>query len=168
MQELHSHTTSDSEWLGGSKLCLKDNSNTLHQDFVTDSSFSAHSEDMLLGTSESTMLSCTTYFETEKHPVRSSELQFIDKSVIEEGPIVKTEDKSSVIGPSSKIQVKDYDDDDDDWPEEDYESHGYGGGTIHVVDEEDISFSDLEDDNFHAPRNFKTISMEHETSTKDR
>ncbi|XP_015900477.3 uncharacterized protein LOC107433675 [Ziziphus jujuba] len=169
MQELQSHSTSDSEWLGGSKLCLKENSNTLHQDLVTDSSFSAHFEDMLLEPSESTMPSCTTYFEPEKHPVGSSEWQFIDKSVIEERSIVKTQDKNSIVGPSSKILVKnnDDDDDDDDWPEEDYESHEYGGGTIHVVDEEDISFSDLEDDNFHAPRNFKTISMEHETPTKD-
>lgn len=158
MQELHCRTTSESEWLGGSTSCLKDNSNTTSEDFVPVSY--AHCDDILLGLSEPIMSSNTSPFETEKHPVESSELQFIDKSVIEEKPIVKTEDKNSIVGLSSKILDANYEDDDDDWPEEDYELHGHGGTIIHVVNEEDISFSDLEDDDFHAPTTRKTVSKD--------
>lgn len=160
MQEQQCHTTSESEWVSGSTLCLKDSSNTLHEDFVPVSSFNAQCEDMQMGPSEPTMSSDTTFFETDKHPVESSELQFIDKSVIEENTIVKTEDENSIVGPSSKILDRNYEDDDDDWLEEDDELHGYSGTTVHVVNEEDISFSDLEDDDFHAPTKLKTVSKD--------
>ncbi|KAK9946368.1 hypothetical protein M0R45_011836 [Rubus argutus] len=106
----------------------------------------------------------STTYETEKHPVESNEMPFIDKSVIEEKPFIKTEDKNVTVGTSSEILVNSYedadDDDDDDWPEEDIELDGCRGTAIALINEEDISFSDLEDDDFQAPTKLKFISKE--------
>ncbi|XP_076936152.1 uncharacterized protein LOC143603142 [Bidens hawaiensis] len=47
---------------------------------------------------------------------------------------------------SFTIPVEDFGDDDDDWIHENSELDGYDGPAVVVGDEEDISFSDLEDD----------------------
>jgi hypothetical protein len=86
------------------------------------------------------ILNLDTDFETEKHLVESNELQFIDKSVIEERPVIKTANKDS------KLVVQNYEDDEDDWPEDDSELGRCSGAAIYVGNGEDISFSDLEDD----------------------
>ncbi|CAN6583057.1 unnamed protein product [Malus baccata var. baccata] len=134
------------------------NSNKLDEDCAPVSSCSVYYEDKMLRTYpyESTM--SPTAYETEKHPVESDEVPFIDKSVIEEKPIIKSEDKNLTVGPPSKMLDNIYeDDDDDDWPEEDSELDGYSGTAIHAINEEDISFNDLEDDDFLAPTKLKTV-----------
>jgi hypothetical protein len=175
MQELQCQTPtsiskmSEHEWFGRSTSRLKESSNTIHEDYEDYSPVSsrtAHYEDTLHRTYsfESTMPSTT--YETEKHPVESNEMPFIDKSVIEEKPFIKTEDKNVTVGTSSEILVNSYedadddDDDDDDWPEEDIELDGCRGTAIALINEEDISFSDLEDDDFQAPTKLKFISKE--------
>ncbi|XP_062101695.1 uncharacterized protein LOC133807395 isoform X2 [Humulus lupulus] len=153
MQELQNHTTSDSELYGRSTSCLKESAVFLHEDLASISSFGAHCEDKLIETSpsRSTMFSTPTVFETEKYPLESSELHFVDKSVIEEKPVVKTEDKNLTVGPSSNILVKNHEDNEDDWLEDDFEFNEYSRTSISIGNEEDISFSDLEDDDFQAP-----------------
>lgn len=84
-------------------------------------------------------------YEIEKHTIESSETLFVDKSVIEEKPILKTEDKDMRNVQSSKIVLPDYEDDEEEWPEVDSE---LGVTSIPVVNDEDISFSDLEDDDY--------------------
>lgn len=171
MQELQCQTPtsiskmSEHEWFGRSTSRLKESSNTIHEDYEDYSPVSsrtAHYEDTLHRTYsfESTMPSTT--YETEKHPVESNEMPFIDKSVIEEKPFIKTEDKNVTVGTSSEILVNSYEDadDDDDWPEEDIELDGCRGTAIALINEEDISFSDLEDDDFQAPTKLKFISKE--------
>ncbi|KAL6296109.1 hypothetical protein ACE6H2_004251 [Prunus campanulata] len=160
MQELQCQTMSEYEGFGRNTSFLKDNSNIPNDDFVPVSSCSVYYEDKLLRTHpyESTLSS--TVHETEKHPVESDEMQFIDKSVIEENPIIKTEDKNLTVGPSSKMPDNIYEDDEDDWPEEDSDLDGYSGTALHVVNEEDISFSDLEDDDFLTPTKLKIVSKE--------
>ncbi|KAB2627695.1 hypothetical protein D8674_032490 [Pyrus ussuriensis x Pyrus communis] len=99
--------------------------------------------------------------DVQQEHAMSDEVPFIDKSVIEEKPIIKSEDKNLTVGPSSKMLDNIYeDDDDDDWPEEDSELDGYSGTATHAINEEDISFSDLEDDDFLAPTKLKTVSKE--------
>jgi hypothetical protein len=84
--------------------------------------------------------------ESEKYTVESSGSHFSDKSITEENPIIKTENKDLKSGRPSQIIIHDYDDDgDDDWPEDDSD---LGGTTLPIVNEEDISFSDLEDDDY--------------------
>lgn len=173
MQELQCQTPtsisklSEHEWFGRSTSRLKDSSNTIHEDYEDYSpvsSSTAHYEDTHHRTYpfESTMPSTT--YETEKHPVESNEMPFIDKSVIEEKPFIKTEDKNLTVGTSSEILVNSYeeydDNDDDDWPEEDIALDGCRGTAIALINEEDISFSDLEDDDFQAPTKLKFVSKE--------
>lgn len=88
-------------------------------------------------------------FETDKHPIESKEIQVVDKSVIEERN-TSTASSSRFID----VQVEDQEEDDvDDWlnDEETSESVSAIEGratTNHPLgeDEEDVSFSDLEED----------------------
>lgn len=140
MQELQKQTKADTEWFARSTSYSKDGASASIQDEdfdpIPSGSFSF----------EPTCSSVALDFETEKHPVESTELQFIDKSVIEEKPEINTENKDLVVGQSSKLVVQNYEDDEDEWPEEDYEFGSYSGTAIYMGNEDDISFSDLEDD----------------------
>jgi hypothetical protein len=74
-------------------------------------------------------------------------MHFVDKSAIEEKTVIKTEDKDvQLVGSSLRTVVPNYEEDEDDWlNEEDSDLGGYKT-IIPVGNEEDISFSDLEDD----------------------
>ncbi|XP_050364911.1 uncharacterized protein LOC126783479 [Argentina anserina] len=167
MQELQCQTpssnskVSEHEWFGRSSSQLKGSSNTLHEDYEDYSPVSSHTphyEDTLHRTFPFESTWPSTAYETEKHPVESSDTLFIDKSVIEEKPSILTEDENATVGPSSQILLNTYDDnDDDDWPEDDDELYGCSGTAIALINEEDISFSDLEDDDFQAPSKLKFV-----------
>jgi hypothetical protein len=77
-------------------------------------------------------------FETDKHTIQSTEIQIIDKSVINEEPVIKKNAEQNLQSkPSKDIKV----DDEDDWlKEENSES------AIAIDNDEEISFSDLEED----------------------
>nr|CAB3493373.1 unnamed protein product [Digitaria exilis] len=78
-----------------------------------------------------------TEIEIEKHPIQVTEVPVVDKSVIkEELPKNHTE--------TSNILQDTFDDDVDDWFDEEADLAGHP--TIHIGDEEDVSFSDLEED----------------------
>uniref|UniRef100_J3LSH2 BSD domain-containing protein n=2 Tax=Oryza brachyantha TaxID=4533 RepID=J3LSH2_ORYBR len=77
-----------------------------------------------------------TDFETEKHPIQVTEVAVVDKSVIKE-QLTKDSKTPNVLQES-------FDDDIDDWFDEEAELAGHT--TIPIGDEEDVSFSDLEDD----------------------
>ncbi|XP_041021599.1 uncharacterized protein LOC121262953 [Juglans microcarpa x Juglans regia] len=140
MQELQKQTKVDTDWSARSTSYSKDNANILEQDF----------DPIPLGTFcfEPSISSVATDVETEKHPVESTELQFVDKSVIAENPGINTENKDLLFGPSSKLQIQNLEDDEDDWPEDDSEFGRFSGAAICVGNEDDISFSDLEDDEY--------------------
>ncbi|CAL9245043.1 unnamed protein product, partial [Arabidopsis halleri] len=89
-------------------------------------------------------------FETDKHPIESKEIQIVDKSVIEE--------RSTSTASSSRfinVHVDDEEEDDaDDWLNDEETSsvsaiEGRSTSNHHPLgeDEEDVSFSDLEEDN---------------------
>ncbi|ESQ35780.1 hypothetical protein EUTSA_v10007670mg [Eutrema salsugineum] len=69
----------------------------------------------------------------------SDNAQFIDKAVIEEKPIQKSDKKSASLSQTPKD-----DEDDDDWPEEEVSSNTWA--PMYTVNEDDVSFSDLEGD----------------------
>lgn len=83
--------------------------------------------------------------EIEKLPPASYETEAVDKSAIGEKPANEIKGKGS-----PRMLVENFDGkDDDDWPEEEEEDSdlvGYGGAVASTGIEEDISFSDLEDD----------------------
>lgn len=78
-----------------------------------------------------------TEIEIEKHPIHVTEVAVVDKSVIkEELPKDHTE--------TSNVLQEAFDDDIDDWFDEEADLAGHP--TIHIGAEEDVSFSDLEED----------------------
>lgn len=146
MQELQKQTKPETDWFGRSTSYMKDSTNVLQEHLVPTSSNYAPSDVLSTRTYASELSTSTmiTDYETEKHPIESTEIHFVDKSVIAEKPV--TMDKNLPVGPSSKIQIPNYEDDEDDWPEEDSDFGGYNNTAICVGNEDDISFSDLEDD----------------------
>ncbi|VAH80105.1 unnamed protein product [Triticum turgidum subsp. durum] len=84
--------------------------------------------------------------EADKHPISTSEPEIIDKSVIEEELVVNTEIKN----PGDKPNLYTPEDDDDkeveDWLEDMDHADNKTGNITSVGQDEDVSFSDLEDD----------------------
>ncbi|XP_007047586.2 PREDICTED: uncharacterized protein LOC18611318 [Theobroma cacao] len=105
--------------------------------------------------------------ETEKHPVQSTEMQVVDKSVIEEVPMKETKHQHSTSG-SSGVSIEKFEDDGDDWlKEETGEVVGTSGTSIPLGNDEDVSFSDLEDDDDDVPISYKKVTSGSDSSTKD-
>ena len=155
MQELQKQTKPESYWCGRDTFELKDSCDMLQEDGSPMAFHDNHS-----GLRQPwTLMSEPRHYETEKYQIESSETQFIDKSVIVEKPISKNEDRNSTIGPSSKFLVQNYEDEsDNDWLEEDSELGGCNKTILPLENEEEISFSDLEDDDMVLPAKFKTAS----------
>lgn len=128
MQELQKRTKEESHWLGTSSFHSRDGTDSPHKNFITHTY-----EDTHFG------------HEIEKHSL--DEIEFIDKSVIKEDPPPELQDKEIVVGSSIRTPVEggDDDDDEDDWLKDDSDLIGYTSTSV-MVNEDDISFSDLEDD----------------------
>lgn len=108
-----------------------------------------------------------TEFVTEKHLLQNIEIQVVDKSVIEEGPMDQIKYENSVTGSSRALEEK-FEDDGDDWLKEDsLEAVGMGGVSVPVMNEEDVSFSDFEEDDGDAPTTYKKSTNGSDSSTKD-
>lgn len=148
MQELQKQTKPEFEIFGRSDLYSRDNAQ--HHDSTPSLSDDTYSDDMPHQTYgyRTTSLSMMADNESEKYTIESSGSHLSDKSVIEENPSNKTENKDLKSGRASQIMIQDYDDDDDDWPDDDSDLGGYSGTPLPIVNEEDISFSDLEDDDY--------------------
>ena len=87
--------------------------------------------------------------EADKHPIPTTDAEVIDKSVIQEELVVKTEVKSLLTEKSNPYPAEDDDDDEkevDDWLQDMDHVSSKTGKTTSAGEEEDVSFSDLEDD----------------------
>ncbi|RWW15153.1 hypothetical protein GW17_00021025, partial [Ensete ventricosum] len=101
--------------------------------------------------------------ETEKHPVQTTEVKVVDKAVVEEEPASKS--MSSLTSKYSTTPMK-YEDG-DEWLEDDSgETSSARGAAIPLGQEEDVSFSDLEDvDDDQGPtQSSKTVSVDSQTT----
>ncbi|GMJ03859.1 hypothetical protein like AT3G49800 [Hibiscus trionum] len=105
--------------------------------------------------------------ETEKHPVQSAEMQVVDKSVIEEEPMKDIKRQHSTSG-SSGVSIEKFEDDTDDWlKDESSEVGGRSATTIPLGNDDDVSFSDLEEDtDDDVPISYKVASGS-DSSTKE-
>lgn len=83
--------------------------------------------------------------ETEKHPVEVTEVKIVDKSVIKE-----EEPPTKVPVAVQKVENSEDSDGDDEWLQEDTNDNITGvsqnTASVPLVDDEDVSFSDLEDE----------------------
>ncbi|PIA29470.1 hypothetical protein AQUCO_06000075v1 [Aquilegia coerulea] len=101
-----------------------------------------------------------TDVETEKHPIVSTEMQMIDKSVVDEEPVAQ-KNKDILVSSSSKFLDQKYEEDGDDWLEDEgSEIMGtFTGTNVPLGDDEDVSFSDLEDDDDKSvPTSLKAVA----------
>ncbi|TKY70676.1 hypothetical protein E2542_SST06967 [Spatholobus suberectus] len=85
--------------------------------------------------------------EMEKHPTQSPVTQIIDKPVVKEAPVNPSAEQS-FSGSTNRFLDETYDEDDaDDWLKEDTsEMVGPSGTSIQTGNDEDVSFSDLEEE----------------------
>ncbi|THU45426.1 hypothetical protein C4D60_Mb02t17820 [Musa balbisiana] len=100
--------------------------------------------------------------ETEKHPVQTTEVKVVDKAVVEEGPASKN--ISSLTAKDATLMNYD---NSDEWLEDDSgETSSARGVAIPSGQEEDVSFSDLEDvDDDQGPtQSSKTVSVDSQTT----
>lgn len=167
VQELQKQTKEDNDWLGLDNFHPKEKFYFPQAD--TDSTSCEGTTPRYVSHVAYSLEPLTTQMrsdcEIEKHPIECSEVQFIDKTVIEEDPANKRE-KDLVIGPSYKVPVQEFDEDNDDWLADDSELVGYMGNVSTMVNEEDVSFSDLEDDaDFPLPLKSKTVAKDWSAST---
>ncbi|GMH13645.1 hypothetical protein Nepgr_015486 [Nepenthes gracilis] len=154
MQELQKQTKIESSWHRGTPKYCKESDNLLHEDVISASPRTEHSEDMPQWTYTSEPASSTAIDSlSERHLALSTEMRFFDNSDVIEKQAIKTVDKSMPAGPSSpRLLVQNFgDDDDDDWPEDDLSGHRKSIAAIDFGIDEDVSFSDLEDDDHILP-----------------
>ncbi|KAH7520326.1 hypothetical protein FEM48_Zijuj08G0132200 [Ziziphus jujuba var. spinosa] len=105
---------------------------------------------------------------TEKHPVQSTEIKVIDKPVVEEEPLNQKKYKETLSGSSSKTYDEKFEDDADDWLKEDTsEMVGVSGTSIPIENDEDVSFSDLEEDDGEVPSSYKKATSGSDSSAKE-
>ncbi|KAK4766895.1 hypothetical protein SAY86_014646 [Trapa natans] len=105
--------------------------------------------------------------EMDKHSVQSDEVQPVDKSVVSEGPSRQTKNQLTHPGSSSRAFDDQYEDDADDWLEEETtEISEVRGTTVPIQNDEDVSFSDLEDDD-DMPPSYKNVAYGSDSSTRD-
>lgn len=135
MKELQKRTNKETDW---SPRGISDVTNKWHESFDN-----ALMRTSVLGSSSY----ATNEPETIKHPIVSTEMQFIDKAVIEEKPFIKNKSKYHGAAPSFKLYSCNFEEDeDDDWLKEDSELEGYNTNAIVIGNDDDVSFSDLEED----------------------
>ncbi|CAH2043271.1 unnamed protein product [Thlaspi arvense] len=107
-------------------------------------------------------------FETDKHPIEREEIHVVDKSVIEERNTSAASSSSSFINVQVEEVEEEEEDDADDWLNDGETSESFsgmeGGGTSkHPLgeEEEDVSFSDLEeeeDEEGDIPVSYKKVT----------
>ncbi|KAE9596711.1 putative BSD domain-containing protein [Lupinus albus] len=111
-----------------------------------------------------------TDVEMVKYPVQSTGTHVTDMSVAKAEPVNPTSEQSlsgsvnRFLGDSHET----YEDDADDWLKEDTsEMVGPGGTSVPIGNEEDVSFSDLEEEEDDVPASLKKTTSGSDSSTKD-
>ncbi|KAE9613084.1 hypothetical protein Lal_00027630 [Lupinus albus] len=108
--------------------------------------------------------------EMKKHPGQCTGTHIIDKSVAKAAPVNPLVEQSS-SGSANRFldeSHETYEDDADDWLKEDTsEMVGSGGTSIPISNDEDVSFSDLEEDEDDVPVVHKKTTSGSDSSTKE-
>ncbi|CAN0864924.1 hypothetical protein LINGRAHAP2_LOCUS9079 [Linum grandiflorum] len=115
--------------------------------------------------------------EKDKHAIQSADVEIVDKAVVVQEETISPQIKhhspsassSANVTVNQKLEEEDEDDDGDDWlKDETSETVGASGTNKHVDhdDDEDVSFSDLEedDDEGDVPVSYKKVTSEKKES----
>ncbi|KAL8117816.1 uncharacterized protein LOC141723432 [Apium graveolens] len=141
----------EQDWSSRGASYTEDSINSQGDEHLSVSSV-AELESVPIETSASEPVDFPLVPETEKHPITSSEIPIVDKSVIEEGNVKPKKDQNLHSASGSSIVETNDEDDADDWLKE--ENSGIGSSketTVPIDNEEDVSFSDLEEDEADVP-----------------
>lgn len=103
---------------------------------------------------------------TDVHPV-ISENQTVDRLVAEEGPITLSKDEKLQSASATKLEESDEEDADDWLKEENTEITGTSKTTMSFEDDEDVSFSDLEEDDSDMPAKSKNAAYSSDKDSQD-
>ncbi|XP_060195667.1 uncharacterized protein LOC132624921 isoform X2 [Lycium barbarum] len=103
---------------------------------------------------------------TDVHPV-ISENQTVDKLVVEEGPSTQSKDEILHSGSVTKLEESDEEDGDDWLKEEGTEITGTNKTSMSFEDDEDVSFSDLEEDDSDVPVKSKKVLYSSDKDSQD-
>ena len=163
------------DWPGVGTPSVKDNSNTdlPHEETLSVPSH-AETESVTIMTSGTkaappTLAAKTPDHETvpsnvsaepemEKHPVESTQMQIIDKYIVEEEKVNQAKHQHSSSS-SSRILDEKFEDDGDDWLKDDSsEMIGASGASMPLGNDEDVSFSDLEEDDEDEPTSYTKVA----------
>ncbi|KAI4389495.1 hypothetical protein MLD38_001717 [Melastoma candidum] len=154
MQELHKQSEIESDWLGSDVYHMKTGSVTLREEFPDSPGY------MLSGGMpfksfdfKSTNSPTSEYSDSEKCLSLSSEMQMTGESVVGEIFAIDAKNSDRPPIPLSKMCLQKFEDEEDDeWLDDDSDLGGYNLGIITIGSNEDVSFSDLEDDGDVAMR----------------
>ncbi|XP_073276610.1 uncharacterized protein [Primulina huaijiensis] len=162
MKELHEKTKDKSQLIGSTSQ-LKENSDYTQKFNSYEDTHSRYASGRMSPFDPSTPHERGDN-ETEKQLF--CEVEYIEKSVVNEDPPLKPLEMKMVVGQCFEKPALDDDyDDDDDWLKEDPDLDVYSGSKI-IGNEEDVSFSDLEDDtDYNTPLKSKTFVTESRTAT---
>lgn len=105
--------------------------------------------------------------EVEKPPFDKNDIQIVDKSVIEKD-VSEIQDQNSKPASLNVTGEEDEDDDADDWLKEEETTEIGVGKTIPIENEDDVSFSDLEeDDDGDVPTSFRRSNDSSDKDSRD-
>lgn len=103
---------------------------------------------------------------TDVHPV-INENQTVDKLVVEGGPITQSKDDKLQSASVTKLEENDEEDADDWLKEENTEITGTSKTSMSFEDDEDVSFSDLEEDDSDMPAKSKKVVYSSDKDSQD-
>lgn len=99
--------------------------------------------------------------ETVKHPIESNEIPIVETSLIKQGDTDRAKDQNT-----NDSGEKD-EDDGDDWLKEECSEIGGASGTTIPIENDDVSFSDLEDDDGDVPSSFRKANDSSDKDSQD-
>ncbi|KAJ1263610.1 hypothetical protein BS78_09G199100 [Paspalum vaginatum] len=148
LQSLQAENKRGSRFVGESSESLNAVSDPAEEKVIQPSSIQDEADISEISSFEEPTSDITPEIGSEKFPsISTAEVEIVDKSVIEEELAAKPESKTSPA--ECKPRFEACEDEADEWPDDDpAEEVGVGPGSnrASLVREEDVSFSDLEDD----------------------
>uniref|UniRef100_A0A7N0ZQ63 BSD domain-containing protein n=1 Tax=Kalanchoe fedtschenkoi TaxID=63787 RepID=A0A7N0ZQ63_KALFE len=154
MKELQKQTQ-ERAWLARDTSHSEEHSHSSYDHHVPPSYNDSHSGSLPYKTYEHMI----TDHVVEKHPIPSTETHFIDKIITVDKPMIESSDENSQPGPSVKQLIEDEEEDDDDWLKDENINT-----SIPIWEEEEVSFSDLEEDEDLLPLKPKPVSKDSDTA----
>ena len=145
LQSLQAQNKRGSKFSGESSENVNASTAPAEEKVIQPSSIQDKAETSEISSFEEPTSDITPEIESEIFLISTTDVEIVDKSVIEEELAVKNESKTSPI--QSKLRFETDKDEVDEWPDDDpAEEVSAANNRTSLGREEDVSFSDLEDD----------------------